>query len=133
MGKIIIDLDKGAREYTRKYAVIDAKGIALLLRDGHHIRSRTYYPGDYAGIDILTDLHQAMSVASLTPRQSESIAWVYGCDLTLDTAGVLMGITKQAVKQAICCATEKIAAVFRHWGELENRMEECKAGDRHEL
>lgn len=130
MGKLALDLEKDAREYNRKYALIDARGIALLLRDGHHIRSRTYYAGDYAGVDILTDLHYAMKAASLTPRQSESITWVFGCDLTLDSAGMLMGITKQAVKHAIGCATEKIAAVFRQWGESERtNSNHAKAGE----
>lgn len=134
MGKARIDLDKGSRDYARKYGVIDAKGIALLLRDGHHIRSRTYYAGDYAGVDILTDLQSAMEAASLTPRQSESIAWVYGCDLPLDTAGLLMGVTKQAVRHAVRCATEKIAAVFKHWSDCEQRRNELsKVGELREL
>ncbi|WP_231506563.1 sigma factor-like helix-turn-helix DNA-binding protein [Paenibacillus sp. UNC451MF] len=124
-----IDLLKGERNYSEKYALIDAKSIAMLLRDGHLIRSRTYYAGDYAGVDILTDLQTAMKSASLTPRQSESIAWVYGHDVTLDAAGTLMGITKQAVRHAVTTATEKIAAVFKQWNYSETNGDLLKEGE----
>lgn len=129
MGKIKVDLTKAQRSYADKYRCLDAKGIALLLRDGHRIRSRTYYAGDYAGIDILTDLDRAMETASLTARQAESLNWVYVHDVTLDTAGHLMGITKQAVKHAVTTATEKIAKVFQQWNYSDARFEGPEEGE----
>ncbi|UQZ84013.1 hypothetical protein SK3146_03225 [Paenibacillus konkukensis] len=129
MGKMKLDRFKDQRKYTDKYALIDAKGIALLLRDGHRIRERTYYAGDYAGVDILTDLNTAMQRAALTPRQAETIALVYGLDITLDAAGTRLGITKQAVKHAVTTATEKIASVFRQWNVSERESGARKEGE----
>ncbi|MFE5324274.1 RNA polymerase subunit sigma [Paenibacillus sp. NPDC056579] len=129
MRKMKLDISSKRRRFTPNAYCLDAKGIARLLRDGHHIRSRTYYAGDYAGVDILTDLTIAMESASLTTRQAESIHWVYIHDVTLDTAGMRMGITKQAVQDAVATATRKIAAVFKQWHDVETDAKGQKEGE----
>ncbi|MEK5396000.1 sigma factor-like helix-turn-helix DNA-binding protein [Paenibacillus sp. FSL K6-2859] len=61
-----------------------------------------------------------MNSAGLTDRQTESIAWVYGADLTQSDAAKAMGISQPTVKQSVDEAAEKIAAVYKWWeyGEI---------------
>ncbi|WP_340457315.1 sigma factor-like helix-turn-helix DNA-binding protein [Paenibacillus graminis] len=92
----------------------DAAGVKKLLRDRHHISSAQFH-GDYNAVDTLIDLHSAIASAGLTDKQAESIAWVYGVDLTQADAAAQMGVTRQTVKQSVDEAAEKIAAVYRKW------------------
>lgn len=119
MGSVKIDTEKGARTYEVKYALDSAAGVKRLLRDRHHVSSARF-TGDYNAADTLIDLHSAINSAALTERQAESIAWVYGADLTQSDAARIMGVTQPTVKQACDEAAEKIAAVYRKWeyGEI---------------
>ncbi|WP_342439314.1 sigma factor-like helix-turn-helix DNA-binding protein [Paenibacillus sp. FSL L8-0436] len=71
-------------------------------------------------MDTLVDLNSAISSASLTDKQTESIAWVYGADLTQKDAADIIGVSQPTVKQSLDEAAEKIAAVYRKWeyGEI---------------
>lgn len=119
MGSVKIDVDKGARIYEVKYVLNDAAGVKKLMRDRHHISSAQFL-GDYNAVDTLVDLNSAISSAGLTERQTESIAWVYGADLTQAEAAKAMGISQPTVKQSVDEAAEKIATVYRKWeyGEI---------------
>ncbi|WP_342480430.1 sigma factor-like helix-turn-helix DNA-binding protein [Paenibacillus sp. FSL L8-0340] len=103
-----------------RYVLNDAAGVKKLLRDRHHINSAQFL-GDYNAVDTLVDLNSAISSAGLTDRQAESVAWVYGVDLTQAEAARQMGITQPTVKQSVDEAAEKIAAVYRKWnyGEID--------------
>lgn len=120
MGSVKIDVEKGARTYAVRYVLNDAAGVKKLLRDRHHINSAQFL-GDYNAVDTLVDLNSAISSAGLTDRQAESVAWVYGVDLTQAEAARQMGITQPTVKQSVDEAAEKIAAVYRKWnyGEID--------------
>ncbi|MEK3988018.1 sigma factor-like helix-turn-helix DNA-binding protein [Paenibacillus sp. FSL K6-3166] len=119
MGSVKIDVEKGARTYEVKYTLSDAAGVKKLLRDRHHVSSARFL-GDYNAADTLIDLNSAINSAGLTERQAESIAWVYGVDLTQSEAAKAMGIAQQTVKQSVDEAAGKIAAVYRKWeyGEI---------------
>lgn len=119
MGHVKVDIAEQSRNYTQKYTLSNAKGVALLLRDRHRIHSRQYYAGDFAAIDILTDLHSAMNSAGLTDRQTEAIAWVYGKDITQTDAARIMSVSQQAVQQALESGCERIAAVYQRWEERD--------------
>ncbi|WP_449600320.1 sigma factor-like helix-turn-helix DNA-binding protein [Paenibacillus sp. Marseille-Q9583] len=105
--------------YEVKYVLNDEAGVKKLLRDRHHISSAQFL-GDYNAVDTLVDLNSAVASAGLTERQTESIAWVYGVDLTQAEAAKAMGISQPTVKQSVDEAAEKIAAVYRKWeyGEI---------------
>ncbi|WP_419884850.1 sigma factor-like helix-turn-helix DNA-binding protein [Paenibacillus sp. B-A-8] len=105
--------------YEVKYALNDVAGIKKLLRDRHHISSAQFL-GDYNAVDTLVDLNSAIASAWLTERQAESVAWVYGVDLTQAEAAKAMGISQPTVKQSVDEAAEKIAVVYRKWeyGEI---------------
>lgn len=105
--------------YEVKYVLNDAAGVKKLLRDRHHISSAQFL-GDYNAVDTLVDLNSAISSAGLTERQAESVAWVYGVDLTQAEAAKAMGISQPTVKQSVDEAAEKIATVYRKWeyGEI---------------
>ncbi|NOU98466.1 sigma factor-like helix-turn-helix DNA-binding protein [Paenibacillus planticolens] len=130
MGTGSIDIEAKSRKYTQSYALNTAKGVAALLRDRHRISERRFR-GDTAASDIIIDLHSAIETAGLTERQAESVAWVYARDLTLESAGEIMGVTKQAVKDAVSIASEKIATVFQRWnyGEVTVEVNEQEAQD----
>lgn len=119
MGSVKIDVDKGARMYEVKYVLNDAAGVKKLLRDRHHISSAQFL-GDYNAVDTLVDLSSAIASAALTNKQAESIAWVYGADLTQKDAAEIMGIARTTLNESIDMASEKIAAVYRKWeyGEI---------------
>lgn len=108
--------------YEVKYMLSDSAGVKKLLRDRHHIGSARF-TGDYNAVDTLVDLNSAISSAGLTERQAESVAWVYGVDLTQADAASQMGVTRQTVKQSVDEAAEKIAVVYRKWEYGEIKVE----------
>nr|WP_275440096.1 sigma factor-like helix-turn-helix DNA-binding protein [Paenibacillus sp. ACRRY] len=114
MGSVKIDIEKGSHSYNVKYSLNDAVGVKALLRDRHRISSARFR-GDYAACDILVDLHSAINSASLTDRQTEAIAFVYGIDVTQAEAARQMGITQQGVAKLINDAAEKMAEVYKRW------------------
>jgi DNA-directed RNA polymerase specialized sigma subunit len=122
MGAGSIDIEAKSRKYTQSYALNTAKGVAALLRDRHRISERRFR-GDTAASDIIIDLHSAIESAGLTDRQAESVAWVYGRDLTQTEAARIMGVTQQGVQQAVDTAAERISTVFERWNYGEVTVE----------
>lgn len=109
--------DKSAqhKRLTARYPALDnAKGVRLLLRDIHALDNRAY-AGDYAAIDIASDLATAIERAGLTNRQRQALALVYGEDLTQEAAGERMGIRRETVVRLISVAETKIARVYEYW------------------
>lgn len=123
MGAVKVDISQKERQYSVKYVLNDATGVKALLRDRHKLASRRFN-GDMAASDIILDLHSAMNTAGLTERQTEAIAWVYGADLTLESAGNIMGCTKQSVRDFVDTATDKIARIYHEWdyGEIVTEL-----------
>lgn len=119
MGHVKTDIDKKARVYEVKYALNSAAGVKKLLRDRHYVSSARFN-GDMDASAILIDLHSALNSAGLTERETETIAWVSGADLTQKEAADIMRITQPAVSQAYESACAKIAAVYERWnyGEI---------------
>ncbi|OMC96222.1 sigma factor-like helix-turn-helix DNA-binding protein [Paenibacillus sp. FSL R5-0636] len=119
MGAIKVDTEKDSRAYAVKYTLSDSVGVKKLLRDRHYI-GEARFQGNTSASDVLVDLNSAISSAGLTERQAESVAWVYGVDLTQADAAKAMGISQPTVKQSVDEAAEKIAAVYRKWeyGEI---------------
>lgn len=74
----------------------------------------------------MIDLHSAIESAALTDRQAEAIALIYGLDVTQQAAADVMGITRQAVQQAVEAAIERITAVYKRWNYGEVTV---KGGD----
>jgi predicted DNA-binding protein (UPF0251 family) len=106
VGAVKVDIEKGSRNYTVKYALNDRHGVSKLLRDRHRIASRRFHAGDYAASDILIDLHSAIESAGLTERQAEAIAWVYGADVTHKRAAEIMNVSREAITQFVNNAYE---------------------------
>jgi DNA-directed RNA polymerase specialized sigma subunit len=125
-----VDIGEKGRKYEQSYALNTAKGVAMLLRDRHRISERRF-KGDTDASCIIIDLHSAIESAGLTERQAESVAWVYGQDLTQTEAARIMGVSQQAVKQSIDAAAERISTVFSRWdyGEVTVEMNEQEAQD----
>lgn len=118
MGHVKIDTQKQTRAYTQSYALNTPAGVKSLLRDRHRISERRF-KGDTAASDIIIDLHSAIESASLTDRQAEAIAWVYGLDLTQQQTAEIMSVGQRSVSQFIDEAAEKMAAIFRKWNYSE--------------
>jgi DNA-directed RNA polymerase specialized sigma24 family protein len=102
------------RKYEQRYALDNAEGVRILLSDYHALINRQYQ-GDYAAVDILTDLATAIARAGLTDRQRQAIALVYGNDLTQEEAGKRLNIRREAIKRHIKIAETKIARVYENW------------------
>jgi DNA-directed RNA polymerase specialized sigma24 family protein len=128
MGAVKIDIHEKERNYTQSYALNDAAGVKSLLRDRHRIASRRFN-GDTAASDILIDLHSAIESAALTDRQAESIALVYGLDVTQAEAARVMGIAQKNVSVTIDEAAEKIAEVYQRWNYGEVAVELTEEDD----
>lgn len=122
MGHVKVDIEKGSRSYSVKYSLSSVAGVKALLRDRHRISSARFR-GDYAACDILVDLHSAINSASLTDRQTEAIAFVYGIDVTQAEAARQMGITQQTLSEALERAAEKMAEVYKRWEYEEVSVE----------
>ncbi|MGF9711643.1 sigma factor-like helix-turn-helix DNA-binding protein [Paenibacillus naphthalenovorans] len=125
MGHVKTDIHEKGRTYNATYALNSADGVRALLRDRHKIAERRFR-GDYDASAILIDLHSAIESAALTERQAEAIAWVYGLDVTQTEAARQMGITQQAVQQAVESAAERIAGVYSRWSYGEVSVELTK-------
>lgn len=129
MGVCKVDTAKDARNLTVKYALNDSAGVRSLLRDRYRIAERRFR-GDTAASDILIDLNSAIESAGLTDRQAEALAYVYGYwQLTQAEAAKVMGITQQAVGQALDSAVERISTVFKRWSYGEVAVEFTKVED----
>jgi DNA-directed RNA polymerase specialized sigma24 family protein len=102
-------------ENPRYIALNTAAGVKRLLADYHALSERRF-TGDVDASVILLDLKSAISKAGLTVRQAEALRLVYVEDLTLESAGKLMGgTTKQAVDQHVDNAVEAIAEIYYYW------------------
>lgn len=124
MGACTVDLTKGHRELTVKYALNDRTGVDMLLADAHRLASRRYHSGDYAACDVLIDLAAAIANARLTPRQTEALRLYYVDDLTMEDVGARMGIGKQRVSRLVITGLNRVAAVYARWnyGELSRKQ-----------
>jgi DNA-directed RNA polymerase specialized sigma24 family protein len=134
MGTCAVDIEKGSREYTVKYALNTADGVKRLLTDMHRLREARFCRGDYAASDILLDLDTAIQRANLTVRQRQALYYVYEEDMRQVDAAKAMGCAQKNVSEAADRALEAIATVYSDWGygeitaiyteEIENTDEE---------
>lgn len=115
MGACAVDITKGHREYSVKYALNDRDGVHAILRDIHRLRERRFLNGDFAASDLISDLNTAITRAKLTARQREAMYWVYERDMTYAAAGSEMALNKSNVSELLSYALERIAAVFKKW------------------
>jgi DNA-directed RNA polymerase specialized sigma24 family protein len=114
IGHVKIDISAKERKLTQTYSLSSPEGVAQLLRDRHRIGERRF-KGDTAASDILLDLDKAIAMARITDRQALAITLVHGLDLTQSDAAAELGITRQAVAQALDTAYAKIARIYRWW------------------
>jgi predicted XRE-type DNA-binding protein len=120
MGTCAVDIEKGSREYTVKYALDSAGGVKRLMTDLHRLRSARFERGDYAASDILLDLDNAIIAANLTVRQRQAVYYLYEEDYGQGEVAEILGIDQSNVSRAADRALEWIATVFRGWkyGEI---------------
>ncbi|MDQ0174400.1 sigma factor-like helix-turn-helix DNA-binding protein [Bacillus chungangensis] len=93
--------------------------VRTLLREYHALHARQY-KGDYNAVCALVDLRRAITLADLTERQQEALAWIYGADLTQEDVGERMNTTQPAVSLAIDSAIVKIQRIYDDWSSLED-------------
>lgn len=114
MGSATNKTDQHATHEAKYHALDSAANVRILLGDYHALKQRRF-AGDYAACDVLIDLERAIELAGLTARQAEALALVYGEDLTHETAGKQLGISRQKVNQHISNAEEAIADIYYYW------------------
>lgn len=106
--------DQHLRYESAYPALNNPAGLRILLSDYHALKGRRF-AGDYAGCDILIDLHRAIELANLTARQRQALELVYGEDLTQAEAGKRMGLDKPGVNNLLDRAIEGIADIYYYW------------------
>lgn len=102
------------RKYEQRYALDNAVGVRLLLREWHALEQRRY-AGDTAASDILIDLLTAIEKAGLTERQRQAIHLTYVMDMKMTETGKRMGVRKDTVSRHVQIAATKIARVYEYW------------------
>ena len=70
---------------------------ARAILTNYHALVERQYVGDTDAICALLDLAAAVERAKLTDRQAEALQLVYGEGMTQKDAGLVMGITQQAL------------------------------------
>jgi DNA-directed RNA polymerase specialized sigma24 family protein len=102
------------KRLEQRYALDNAKGVRLILRDIHALYERQY-KGDTSAVDVLADLNTAIERANLTDRQRQALALVYVEDLTQEAAGERVGIRQDNVARLLSVGETKIARVYEYW------------------
>ncbi|MBG9788707.1 sigma factor-like helix-turn-helix DNA-binding protein [Brevibacillus laterosporus] len=115
MGACAVDIEKGHRNLSVRYALNDRDGVHAILRDIHHLRSSRYERGDYAACDVLIDLAEAIERAGLTDREKEALSLYYLDDLTQEEAGRTVGVGKPRINQLVNTGLKRIATVYSRW------------------
>jgi DNA-directed RNA polymerase specialized sigma subunit len=104
--------------YESIYALNTPKGVGRLLKDMHKLHSRAYEQGDYAAIDILVDMEQAIEKAELTDRQDQAVDYLYRKDFEQGEAAKELGVDGSTLSRHRKAALTKIAAVYREWNYI---------------
>jgi RNA polymerase sigma factor (sigma-70 family) len=102
------------RKYEQRYALDNADGVRILLSDYHALINRQYQ-GDYAAVDILTDLATAIARSGLTDRQRQALELSFIHDLTQKEIATRLGVRQTHISRYISVATTKIARVYEYW------------------
>jgi hypothetical protein len=114
-GHVKRDLHTKERGYDSKYpALNNPSGLRILLADYHALINRKY-AGDYDAVVVLTDLAKAVEMADLTAKQLQALRLVYVDDLTQEEAGKRMGVIREAIKNYVEDAVNKIAEIYYYW------------------
>ncbi|MCR8938777.1 sigma factor-like helix-turn-helix DNA-binding protein [Brevibacillus laterosporus] len=125
MGACAVDIEKGHRNLSVRYALNDRDGVHAILRDIHHLRSSRFERGDYAACDVLIDLAEAIERAGLTDREREALHYVYERDMTAREAARIMGINEPRAGTLIANGINRIVSVFSVWNYGEVTIEEA--------
>jgi DNA-directed RNA polymerase specialized sigma subunit len=76
--------------------------------------------GNYALVDELADLENAVGVANLTDKQREALRLYYGEVRTEREVAYILGVYQRAVSKSLDAAVGKIAKVYENWEALES-------------
>ncbi|WPS88823.1 sigma factor-like helix-turn-helix DNA-binding protein [Brevibacillus halotolerans] len=125
MGACAVDIEKGHRNLSVRYALNDRDGVHAILRDIHHLRSSRFERGDYAACDVLIDLAEAIERAGLTDREREALYYVYEQDMTAREVARIIGISERRAGMLIDSGLGRVAAVFKWWNYGEVTIEEA--------
>lgn len=91
------------------------------MRNYHALRERRYV-GDTNASDTLVDFEIAVERAKLTSRQEEALRLVYLADLTQKSAGILMNIGQDVVKEHADKAVSAIMDVYEMWAWIDGTI-----------
>ncbi|TPG88147.1 RNA polymerase subunit sigma [Brevibacillus laterosporus] len=115
MGVCTVDIEKGHRNLSVRYALNDRDGVDAILRDIHQLRSSRFERGDYAACDVLIDLAEAIERAGLTAREKEALYYVYERDFDIGETGYELGVSGRRAYQLVDNGLQRIASVYGAW------------------
>lgn len=108
IGSIHKDIHKSEITHDAIHAYTDA-GIAQLLSDVYKLANDAEYRGDTEAIVLKVDLERALRSECMSPKQRQSVALYYMCQISKEECAKLLNVTRQAIDQRLINAATNIS------------------------
>mgnify|MGYP001308194319 CR=1 FL=1 len=123
MGSVKKDLFTHEKALETTYPLDTPEGVEALLKNFHKVAISRYELGDFDACNMLLDFFTALGKCKFTPRQIQSLTFVYFLDYSQREAAEIMGCSPQSTQQHVRAAIAKIAAQYARdlegLGEIE--------------
>lgn len=115
MGVSKYDKEAGVRRLDAAFPLEYEAGVSMLLKNYQLFAERSILLGDFAAIDMLLDLRDAIDAAYLTDRVKQCVQLCLIEDRKIEDVEQILGIDKAAISRHTSSGVRKIADVFRYW------------------
>jgi DNA-directed RNA polymerase specialized sigma24 family protein len=103
------------RDTLTKYEIL----VKALLEFNEELLERKF-SGRWNLVDELVDLDHAISQATLTDKQRESVRLVYGENMGQGEAALALATSQPNISLHLTAAIRKIAKVYENWEAIDN-------------
>lgn len=122
MGVSMYDQEAGQRRLEAVFPLEYGAGVTMLLKNYQLFAERAILAGNFAAIDMLLDLDEAIAAAYLTDRSWQCVQLCLIQDHKIEDVAAALGIDKAAVSRHVSGAVRKIADNFRYWKYNDNQI-----------
>lgn len=112
MGSVKKDLFTHEKALEKEYPLDTPEGVEALLKNFHKVAISRYELGDYDACNLILDFFTALGKCKFTPRQIQSLTFVYFLDYSQREAAEIMGCSPQSTQQHVRAAITKIAKQY---------------------
>lgn len=123
MGVSMYDKEAGTRRLEAAFPLEYEAGVQLLLKNYQLFEERSILHGDFAAIDMLLDLREAIEAAYLTDRVKQCVQLCLIEDRKIEDVQQILGIDKAAISRHVSSGVKKIADNFRYWKYSEIKQQ----------